>query len=318
MISQNSTSGAYFNFLKKRDGTYIRKCFDGDPSKLKYQYEWLLHHQGLACIPYVENPIFRWNYFSYDLKFYHEYRSFYEIIKEGDVFRCQDILEKIIKLLPLIHIKENVTIGREQLVRYIDEKFFRKIEYCENLFSQLKYFNLYDKVIINGKEVSNFSQIKQRLLEPHVIKNLSQFNETEIHGDLTVENILVGPKNELIFLDPNNENFVSSALVDYSKILQSLHSRYEFLCLVDTVEVKKHCLSFHLDTNMTLDHLLKFFLEQMRLRFFPQEREQLIFHEAMHLARLLPYRLRVNEHSFMAFYGMMLLRFNEFLESDII
>ncbi len=318
MSSQNSASGAYFNFLIKKDGAYIRKCYDGDPSKLKFQYEWLLRHQGLSCIPFVENPMFRWNYFSYDLKFYHDYRSFFEVIKEGDAFRCQEILEKVFKLLPLIHKDEKAVISRELLVRYIDDKFFKKIEYCENLYPILKQFNRHDKVIVNGKEIFNYPLLRQKLLEPQVIEHLAHFNETEIHGDLTVENILIGPKNEVMLLDPNNENYVSSALVDYAKFLQSLHSRYEFLCLIEEVEVKNHCINFHLEANLVYDHLLKFFLSQMRQRFFPQEREQLIFHEAMHLARLLPYRLRMNEHSFMAFYGMMLLRFNEFVEGDII
>ena len=36
---------------------------------------------------HYEKPI----YFSYDLKFYHDYRSFFEVIKEGDAFRCQEI-----------------------------------------------------------------------------------------------------------------------------------------------------------------------------------------------------------------------------------
>jgi len=316
MNPQNSTSGAYFNFLQKRDGTFIRKCFNGDPSKLKFQFEWILRHQGLSCIPYVENPVFDWNYFSYDLRFYHDHRSFFEIIKEGDLYRCQKILEKILNLLPHIHTNKKVLISYENLGHYLEEKFFRKVEYCENLYPTLKYFNRHDTVIVNGKELLGFSQIREKILDTKILKQLSQYTETEIHGDLTAENILIGPNDDLILLDPNNENYISSPLVDYSKLLQSLNSRYELLCLVEKVEISNHCLYFQVEENLVIDSLLKFFGEKMQHLFFPDERRHLVFHEAMHLARLLPYRLKVNEHSFMAFYAMMLVRFNEFLDAE--
>jgi thiamine kinase-like enzyme len=47
------------------------------------------------------------------------------------------------------------------------------------------------------------------------------------HGDLTLENVLIRPNGEMVLIDPNySQGLFQSAILDYGKLLQSVHSDY--------------------------------------------------------------------------------------------
>ena len=56
---------------------------------------------------------------------------------------------------------------------------------------------------------------------------------SDIHGDLTIENLICRRESEkekdYYIIDPNTGNVHDSPNLDYSKLLQSLHGGYEFL-----------------------------------------------------------------------------------------
>ena len=52
-----------------------------------------------------------------------------------------------------------------------------------------------------------------------------------IHGDLTIENIIVSPRHEKrwYLIDPNPVNIFDTPLIDWAKLMQSLNLGYEAL-----------------------------------------------------------------------------------------
>jgi hypothetical protein len=59
------------------------------------------------------------------------------------------------------------------------------------------------------------------------IKTQEPFPASFGHGDLTLENVIVAPSGKIFLIDPNNKPDVfQSWLLDYGKLLQSIHADY--------------------------------------------------------------------------------------------
>lgn len=81
----------------------------------------------------------------------------------------------------------------------------------------------YLKRLAKHVAVSNSKEMEEglRLVSEYELPN--SFS----HSDLTLENVLVRPDGELVLIDPNySQDLFQSWVLDYGKLLQSLHSDY--------------------------------------------------------------------------------------------
>ena len=138
----------------------------------------------------------------------------------------------------------------------------------------------------------------------------------EIHGDLTIENI-IGERAEertFYFIDPNTGKLHEGKALDYAKLLQSLHGGYEFLMAVSNYEIKGNEIRFFATRSMIYEQIYKKFDSYLRSIMTPEEVRSVYFHEVIHFLRLLPYKIQKDGKKAGVFYAQMIIILHDILE----
>jgi hypothetical protein len=138
---------------------------------------------------------------------------------------------------------------------------------------------------------------------------------SRVHGDLTIENIIVAPEQGpgWYLIDPNPENGFDSPLIDWAKLMQSLHLGYEglnrhFSCSLTGDEIR---LSFtrsaaYTELHGALETLIACHCGADALR-------EVYFHELVNYLRLTPYKIRQNPQKGLCFFACTSLLLDRYL-----
>ncbi|MBT3583929.1 MAG: hypothetical protein HN509_03400 [Halobacteriovoraceae bacterium] len=306
------TSGAKIEILRDKNRKIIRKSFEGNTSKIEFQYSWLLKHQHLSFIPKVFNSKKEISRFSYEMEYYQNYSALSDLFYSKSPLpteRLEKLMAQLLGILDQIHGPTKTVYSRALGEKYLKEKVFDKLAYSAKESSVVNDLLKFESLNINGVEISGWPLLAKKLKEESVIERLGHFNETEVHGDFTLDNILINEKDEMIVLDPNNENFIASPSVDIAKLFQSFHSQYEGLCKLDSVVIEGNSISYQSvgDKNLLISY-------QILERIY-RDRNQLLdilLHEAIHFSRLLPYRIRAAKELTPIFLAVTLQNFNHY------
>jgi hypothetical protein len=196
------------------------------------------------------------------------------------------------------------------LLNYLQDKV---ISNCENIRSLLESFFNLDKFYINGEEFSFdewrflFNVIALR----GMFKNICQ---SEIHGDLTIDNLIMRPGEKWMIIDPNPTSGYKNPLMDWGKLLQSLNKGYEFLNRNDSCRYDQDSIQY-VNHSSHLYHLLhKDLINEIKMRFGNDALREARIHEIIHYLRLLPYKFARSEKGGMLFFGVTCKLIREFRE----
>ena len=144
---------------------------------------------------------------------------------------------------------------------------------------------------------------------------------SDIHGDLTIENIVClsddseitddeykGKKRpeSYYFIDPNTGNLHDSPFLDYAKLLQSLHGNYEFRMIVKDVFISDDSVEFMMIHSEEYHRLYILYDKYLRMHFSREEVLSIYYHEITHWLRLIPYKIRKNKKTAVIFYTGLL------------
>ena len=140
-----------------------------------------------------------------------------------------------------------------------------------------------------------------------------------IHGDLTIEYIIATDNKEqyplgFYYIDPNTENDFSSYFLDYAKLLQSLHGKYEFLMNVQAVQVSGNQIQMMLNPSVNYDGLYEKFVSYLKEHLTEKQVKSIFYHEVIHWLRLMPYKLEKNGKNAVIFYAGMIMVMNDVVE----
>jgi hypothetical protein len=149
-----------------------------------------------------------------------------------------------------------------------------------------------------------------------VRRQLSSRDETVIHGDLTLENVVVSPGHAHGFyvIDPNPENIFDSPLIDWAKIMQSLHLGYEALNRSAQTSVHERAMVLPIARSEAYASLHRLLESEIVSRFSDEALRETYFHELVHYLRLTPYKMRQSRERGLAFFGctsLLLRRYRE-------
>ena len=181
-----------------------------------------------------------------------------------------------------------------------DQKVIENITKLESLAPE---FFVFDSFMINGKEKLNLRILSQELSKK--LENLVSYEEvTEIHGDLTLSNMLFNTVEQQIHsIDPNPDQIYKSIVVDHGKVLQSLWGSYEGLIDGNGVIVT-HTTNEIRYTSAVSIHVLKAYDRYMKLLGTDVNKvrcsEILCF---VAFVRLLPYRIALDRSSAALFFA---------------
>lgn len=296
-LKEKNCSGATFYLFDEGKETFLRKVALKNGKKLKVQFDWLAKNKNLPFVFEVFNPVEEGDSFSYDMPYISNARSAEYLSSESD----EKVLKAILESTELLYAK-NSKVEKRDAARYLDLKLKSKLEDCLVLDKNLEsFFN--KEVLINEQEYKPISQLIEALYGE--LDLISEGHNYEIHGDLTLENILITPEGSNYLIDPNGENIISTMEVELGKVFQSLHSHYEKLTLgelrIENLQQMGPSDSFVFLTN----YIEKKYGEKFLRKVY--------FHELIHLARLLPYKQKYQGEAFESFLQLFIMRSNQYL-----
>ncbi|PJE65222.1 hypothetical protein COU91_02820 [Candidatus Saccharibacteria bacterium CG10_big_fil_rev_8_21_14_0_10_47_8] len=283
--------------------------------KLEDQAEWLISHQDLPNLPKVVHQEKNDHYYYFDLAYHEEFFPLFDYIHSHSASDGFSVLKKVVSFLEKSVYKERpARNGQKNLENYIDQKVVSKVNDTAALSKQINDLAKYPNIIVNGQKYLNVLQVVEKIKSSKkIMQELSSYNETPIHGDLTVDNLIVSEEGDFLLLDPNNENQVSSKVVDFGKLYQSLHSGYEFLIQLQKCELKENLINFEDSKSHKYAEISRLFDASLKKQLAPKDYRGILFHEAVHYCRMLTYRVNINEETVPIFYATAVKLFNEFL-----
>ncbi len=283
--------------------------------KLKAQHDWLEERRQVPHLPRARREVTTPGYYAFDLEYREQYVPFFQFIHSEEVERSQRVLDQVLDFMST-HIYAKVARRAEPVLleKYLREKVEAKVRDAAVLDSRLAGLLAHDSLIINGRRFDSLERALARLrANPRAMAELSNVMDTPIHGDLTVDNLIVRREDgDFLVLDPNNENAISDPAVDLGKLCQSLHSGYEFLCQLSRARVDGAAVEFEEATSSRYAELYAHLQRRFQETLPPEVRRTVLFHEAVHYCRMLTYRARINPDSLPAFFSIAVRLLNEF------
>lgn len=284
--------------------------------KLVDQAKWLNDRASLKHIPNVMHEEKSEHYYYFDIEYYEKFNPFFDYIHSHTTKESSQVIEKILTFMDKsIYKNETSKNNRQSLDVYIKEKIIQKAADTASLHNGINELMSYKKLKVNGVKYDNLGIVIDRInRNKKALSDLATYSESPIHGDLSIDNLIVSNEGKFLVLDPNNENQVSTKAVDMGKLYQSLHSGYEFLIQIDSCEVKNESINFKDSKSHKYAELYKLLDEKLKDDLSPTEYRSILFHEGVHYCRLLTYRVNIDSETAPVFYATAVKLFNEFLD----
>jgi hypothetical protein len=200
------------------------------------------------------------------------------------------------------------TSGPDWLLTHFSRKIFPKLEAVQAHPVLGRLVNA-DEIRINDKTYPSLNSMFSAALEPSVTKRLAPQWLSAVHGDLTFENVLYR-SGDVRVIDMDGGDFLDAPELDMGKMFQSMIGRYEEWAHADSrlYEVVEEGHVVLKPTLQSPDEAVKrLFLESWsRVLSCPPDQACLKgqFYMGLHLIRMIPFRLRVNEEQ--AFFATAL------------
>jgi hypothetical protein len=281
--------------------------------KLIAQAQWLGKYKEkmpLAVVSFTEEAD---NFFVYDMPYLDNSRDFFEYIHTVSVENSWSMLEEVLNGIQNFHNAETYGFVSDDSVDcYIDVKLkenFKTIKELSNILFDS------DSININGVSIDS-SRIEAWLCSDKPKEILKYKTASVIHGDLTIENIIVNNNLEegWFIIDPNVGNLFESPILDYAKLMQSLHFGYESLNRTITYQIDEGDIFVSLHRTSQYASLLEKYESWLVDNFGVDFLKEVRLHEIIHYMRLVPYKFRKDENIGIAFAACMLILVDEFLK----
>ena len=312
-------SNASTLIVMKKDGTlFFRKyAFNDDGIKLKKQIEWIEKHFDDIPLPIIVEKEEGYNYVTYDMKNLGNSIGMFKYIHTMPLKESWNILKKALKDIQRLHKRNLRESNEKDIEQYIKSKVVDNLKIILTESKYIKNLEKYKSIYVNGVELPTLRNYVKILNIEYLKAIFKNDKYSDIHGDLTIENIigildnnienLVGKKyDEYYFIDPNTGNIHDSPFLDYAKLLQSLHGNYEFLMNVSEIKIEKNYINFMVTESDAYVQLYQKYYSYLKEKFSNRDIISIFFHEIIHWLRLLPYKIKKNDKLAVVFYTKLL------------
>jgi hypothetical protein len=317
-ILQDYSAGSSATTMLCTDGdqTFFRKYAFGDSGEKLYdQVKWLTSYKSTIKLTKILNEKHEKDYCYYDMPYYKNAVSLFNYVHSTPIKQSWSLLEEILDTLDeKLHTINVTPAEKEAIQKYINSKVLSNIDKIEKS-KEIRQLLKYDKLIINGVSYKNLNFFKKYLNYNYLYEIFKDDIYAELHGDLTIENIICVQKNnkhdDYYIIDPNTGNVHNSPNLDYAKLLQSLHGGYEFLMHTSSVEVHDNHINYIHTKSLIYEKLFKRYKSYLEKKFTVQKVKSIFFHEIIHWLRLMPYKIEKDEKRAVLFYAGLIIVLNE-------
>ena len=299
---------------------FFRKyAFGADGDKLYQQIEWLQRYKDMIPLPEIMQYQKQDNFCYYDMPYDSQAVGLFDYAHSMPKENAWKFINKATECLENSLYKVNQRPADKATIdEYIKSKVNKNLDKIMNA-KYLKRLMEYDDIIINGRSFHNLPYYLQYLSEEHLYDIFKNDTYSEIHGDLTIENIIctrnADGEDDFYIIDPNTGNVHDSSNLDYGKLLQSIHGGYEFLMATKNVSIEKNHINFVFTKSEAYTYLYSMLDEYMRAHFTKERVKSIYYHEIIHWLRLMPYKIEKNGKRVLLFYAGMLMVMNDVINN---
>lgn len=291
---------------------FFRKyAFGADGDKLYQQIEWLQRFKDIIPLPDIMQYQKQDNFCYYDMPYDSQAVGLFDYAHSMPKENAWKFIKKATECLENSLYKVNQRPADKATIdEYIKSKVNKNLDKIMNA-KYLKRLMEYDEIIINGRSFHNLPYYLPYLSEEHLYDIFKNDTYSEIHGDLTIENIIctrnADGDDDFYIIDPNTGNVHDSSNLDYGKLLQSIHGGYEFLMATKNVSIERNRINFVFTKSEAYTYLYDM-LDKYMWEHFEEERvKSIYYHEIIHWLRLMPYKIEKNGKRVLLFYAGMLM-----------
>tara|TARA_R110001592_G_scaffold39802_4_gene130865 strand:+ start:1844 stop:3961 length:2118 start_codon:yes stop_codon:yes gene_type:complete len=294
--------------IKKENKLLVRKIvskkldLSSGYLKLKKQF------QDLNKMKYLDNNLFPEIYgeeensyeYYYDMEYLNNYQSLSNYQFHNQLIAFEILFPKLQKAF-----YNNRTVeykdGSRWLLEHLSSKIFSKLE---KFPQKLKNIIKLEEFYVNGEKIQGLTSMLEE-----IINNDNQMNQyspsglSMIHGDLTLENILYKPHEDIKLIDMDGANVIDAVELDLGKMFQSLLGKYEswssntrkFLNIKSPTEYELN-IDFNINKKL-LDSCLnswKKILDENNKIIY----KKALFYTGLHFIRMIPFRLNKEEQQY--------------------
>lgn len=291
---------------------FFRKyAFGADGDKLYQQIEWLQRFKDIIPLPDIMQYQKQDNFCYYDMPYDSQAVGLFDYAHSMPKENAWKFIKKATECLENSLYKVNQRPADKATIdEYIKSKVNKNLDKIMNA-KYLKRLMEYDEIIINGRSFHNLPYYLPYLSEEHVYDIFKNDTYSEIHGDLTIENIIctrnADGDDDFYIIDPNTGNVHDSSNLDYGKLLQSIHGGYEFLMATKNVSIERNRINFVFTKSEAYTYLYDMLDKYMREHFEEERVKSIYYHEIIHWLRLMPYKIEKNGKRVLLFYAGMLM-----------
>lgn len=336
-IVEDNTAGSNASTIlaMKSDGAlFFRKyAFDEDGDKLQAQIDWIENHQQDIPLPVIADKRREGNYVMYDMHSYMDAVGLFRYIHTMPLSKSWEIIIHALDDIEQgLYMKAQRKADISNIQTYINQKIYKNLRFIRNKSGKyIRGLEQYEYIYVNGEKRYTLHRYLDMFDQENLIDVFSQDMYTEIHGDLTIENIICLSDNHEIdrqeyknkvlpqkyyFIDPNRGNIHDSPFLDYGKLLQSLHGGYEFLMKLTDVTIRRDQVNFMIILSENYKEIYEKYKQYLCDHFTGPQIRSIYYHEIVHWLRLIPYKVRKNEKLAVIFYAELLKILADVREMD--
>lgn len=277
---------------------------NGAVAKLREQVAWLdrARRNGLSVTDCTQ-PEAAGAAARYQMPLIVPANDFYDVIHTGEAEGSAAMLQSLIGRVDAYHAATGGEASEGEIDAYLQTK---GIKNHAILVEHVRH-RLGERFTLNGLpvQIADYDVLADGVW---LRDQITRLDSADIHGDLTIDNVIATPTRDLGYylIDPNPENLFNSPLIDWAKMMQSLHLGYEAMNRLipptgtDGIIVPLIRSQRYADLHTTLE-------QRLIERFGEDGLREIYFHEIINYLRLTPYKIRQNSDKGLMFAGCCFL-----------
>lgn len=224
----------------------------------------------------------------FEIPYLEGYYNGYEYLRtESDDNNITLFVNKIIEYLNEIHSLK-LTSHKGALNLYIKEEVEQKLIDAKK-DSKFLDFIKQSELSFNGEKVKSFIYNQEKYSNLFTSLNFLEY-ETFTHGNITLGNLMYNPETkDLKFIDPYEENIIDHPFNEYSQLLQSSNSLYEFYD-EQNVKIEKNKVLVTDNIPLGLHKFNNQLLSYLKSTFSDKEITLIHLFEISQFIRMLPFK----------------------------
>jgi len=312
--------------LAQKDGRlYVKKIVPPEHAhRLKNQHDWLAARRHLDLLVQVTGEEAEADHYAIDLEYRPASRPLFEWVHERSREEAEAMLDDVWAFVT----REVYRLGplREHPAErddYVRERFVDRVRAAASQHEELGRAVAAERVLVNGRLLDGFDAVLGRIrADERAWHDLAVYRESEsIHGDLTVDNVLVDLETgRPLVIDPSDDNQVRGPVIDFARHMQSLHYGYEFLNEdaapvrlveeggVPAIGYRDHRSARYAELE---DHVTT---HVMTRYLSPSEQRSVLFHVGLFYGRMLTHRVVIDPGNALKYFAVSLQALNRFAD----